>query len=318
MKPPNSAPTLIIGTRGSALALWQANWAADTLRRLHPSLTVELLVIKTQGDKITDVALSEIGGKGLFTKEIEAALLSGEVDLAVHSLKDLPTDIPDGLRIAAYTAREDPRDALVTRAGLSLDDLPEGAVVGTSSLRRQAQLRACRPDLQFVDLRGNVDTRIRKLREQGLAGIVLAMAGINRLGVQGVGVRPLDPAICLPAPGQGILGLEVREGDDRTAGLIAPLGDPAALVCAVAERTLLAALGGGCQVPIGAVAEVQDETLHLRAMVASVHGTRIVRVDARGPAADAADLGERAAQSLREAGADDILASCSVTPPAPS
>ena len=329
MKPSNSPDLITIGTRGSALALWQANWAADTLRSLHPGLAVELRIIKTQGDKITDVALAAIGGKGLFTKEIETALLSGDVDLAVHSLKDLPTDIPDGLCLGAHTAREDPRDALVTVEGLTLDEIPEGAVIGTSSLRRQAQLSAYRPDLRFVDLRGNVDTRVRKLREQNLDGIVLASAGINRLGVQGVGVQPLDPAICLPAPGQGILGLEVRADDDRTAALIAPLNDPAALACAVAERTVLASLGGGCQVPLGALAEavgrvatgvspVEVPSLRLRALVASLDGSRVIRTEVTGSAADAADLGLQASRKLREAGADAILASCNVTPPAPS
>jgi hydroxymethylbilane synthase len=310
-----SVAKVIIGTRGSSLALWQANWIADRLRAAHPGLDVRLAIIKTQGDRIVRTALPDIGGKGLFTKEIEDALRAGKVDFAVHSLKDLPTDVPEGLNIAAFATREDPRDALVTAQGLALADLAEGASVGTSSPRRQAQLRAARPDLRFVDLRGNVETRIRKMREQGLAATVLAMAGLNRLGIAGVGIQPLDPEVCLPAVGQGILAVETRDGDGRVSGLVAVLDDGDARACAIAERTVLSGLGGGCQVPMGALAEVgENGKLRLRAAVASRDGARIIRVEMHGNADAAQELGETAARALLDQGAGEALLSCGASP----
>lgn len=314
--------SLRLGTRGSALALVQSNWVARRLQALHPGLVVERVTIKTRGDRIREVALSRVGGKGLFVKEIETALLSGRVDVAVHSLKDLPTELPDGLCLAAVPAREDPRDALLLphRAAGTMDDPPAdgkvlsrlhpGAVVGTSSLRRQAQLLHLRPDLTVHDLRGNVDTRLRKLDAGGYDAIILSAAGLKRLEYEDRLTRLLNPPGWLPAAGQGALAVECRSGDARTRELVAVLDDPRTGVAVAAERSLLAALGGGCQVPLGALCEHRSGGLCLSAFVAAPSGTPFVHHTATAPGADesaAVTLGKRTAEALLAAGGETIL-----------
>ena len=266
---------LRIGSRGSQLALWQANHIAALLRANGHH--VELEIIRTTGDKITDVALAKVGTKGMFTKEIEEALAEGRVHLAVHSLKDLPTEVPPGFELAAITRREDPRDVLLSRAFDGLSHLPQGARVGTSSLRRQAQLRALRPDLEIHPLRGNVDTRLRKLESGDYDAIILAAAGLRRLGRTEL-VREVIPAETMcPAAGQGALGIEIREGEVSTRQHLLFLDDAATRTATTCERALLRHLGGGCQVPIGAFAEVRGEHLHLTAVVAHPDGSQLLR-----------------------------------------
>lgn len=290
---------LIIGSRGSQLALWQSRWVAQRL-----PLETEIVIIKTTGDKITDVPLAKVGGKGLFTKELEDALLDGRVDVAVHSLKDMPTELPPGLMLAAVPEREDARDALV---GKPLDELAPGAKVGTSSLRRAAQLKAHRPDLHIETIRGNLDTRLRKLDEGLYDAIILAAAGLRRLG-WGDRISQLLPVdIMCPAVGQGALAIETRNGTDRASLICASLTHRETLLAVQAERALLEHLGGGCQVPIGAHARVEGDTLHLRAIVAHPDGTQIVRRETEGPAARAALLGAQLARELLSAGADKLL-----------
>lgn len=297
---------LIIGTRGSALALWQAQHVAENLKALIPNLDVAIQEIKTLGDRVRDRALSEVGGKGLFVKEIETALAAGEIDLAVHSLKDMPTAQPPGLTLAAVLERADPRDALLVRGGGDLHGLPGGARVGTSSMRRRAQLLAARPDLQVVDLRGNVDTRLRKLREGQYDAVILAVAGLERLGHVGAISQLLPFEIMLPAVGQGALCIETRADDTATRALITPLDHAPTHRAAQAERAFLRRLEGGCQVPIGAYAQVNGGRIHLRGLVASLDGRRIVRDEIDGPAAEA--LGIELAERLLAAGGDQILA----------
>ena len=292
---------LIIASRGSQLALWQAHWVEQQLAALGYPSRIE--IIKTTGDKITDVPLAQVGAKGLFTKEIEEALLEGRADLAVHSLKDLPTELPAGLVLAAIPAREDPRDALV---GKRLADLPAGARLGTSSLRRAAQLRKVRPDLRIEPVRGNLDTRLRKLDEGQYDAIVLAAAGLKRLGWEARIAEILPPDIVCPAVGQGALAIETG----RT-GLLAcqSLDHPATRSAVTAERALLAALGGGCQVPIGAYATVAGGRLFLQAVVVSPDGVDLVRDQSEGPTADALRIGRELGEALLAAGADSILES---------
>jgi hydroxymethylbilane synthase len=292
---------LRIGSRGSKLALWQAEWVAARLGELGVSCRIE--IIRTTGDRITDAALAKIGGKGLFTREIEKALLEGRVDLAVHSMKDLPTAMPGGLVVAAVPPREDARDAVV---GCRLEELPAGARVGTSSLRRTAQLRLLRPDLVIEPVRGNVDTRLRKLEEGRYEAIVLAAAGLRRLGWETRIAEVLSPEVMLPAVGQGALAIETR-ADGEACELCRLLDDPASRQAVSAERALLAALGGGCQVPIAAHAVVTGETLRLRALVVSPDGALAVREEIDGPAADAVRLGEELGRRLLAAGAEAIL-----------
>lgn len=286
---------LVIASRGSQLALWQARWVQQRLSESR------IEIIRTTGDRITDVPLARIGGKGLFTKEIEDALLAGRAHLAVHSLKDLPTELPPGLVLAAIPEREDPRDAI---CGACLDDLPAGARVGTSSLRRAAQLRAMRPDLMIESLRGNLDTRLRKLAEGQYRAIVLAAAGLKRMGWQDRIAEILPPEVMCPAVGQGALAIETRQQD---AGLVAVLEHAPTRAAVTAERALLGALGGGCQVPIGAHARVNDGRVHMVAMVAAADGSRMVRGEREGNAADAALLGAELAADLRARGAREIL-----------
>ena len=277
---------LVAGTRGSRLALAQTAWVVERLRLAHPGLTVRTEVIRTKGDVFTDAPLPSIGGKGLFTGEIEAALLAGTIDLAVHSLKDLPTDLPDGLAIGAVPEREDARDVLISRSGAGLDALPPGARVGTGSLRRAAQLRARRPDLCIVDVRGNVDTRLRKLGQEDarLDALVLAAAGLNRLGLAGRVTEYLDLDVMLPAVGQGALAVEVRAADARVLAAVAVLEDHATRIAVEAERAFLRALGGGCQTPAAAFATLEGVTLRLRGMVANPDGSGLRRGEISGPA----------------------------------
>ena len=269
---------LKIGSRGSQLALWQANHIKDRLTGQYPGLAVELKIIKTLGDKVQDVALAKVGGKGLFTKEIEEAILAGKVDLAVHSLKDLPTELPSGLIAGIITRRTHGSDALISRDNVPLKLLPAGSRVGTSSLRRKVQLRDLRPDLHFLDLRGNVDTRLKKLDRGEYEAIVLAQAGLVRLGLESRITELFTPRQMVPAAGQGALALEYREGDSRTAELLRFLQDPDTALEVEAERDFLHELGGGCQVPIGVRAVLkEDGRLELEAMISDLHGTHLMR-----------------------------------------
>jgi hydroxymethylbilane synthase len=297
---------VVLGTRGSKLALAQTDLVRAALLERHPGLVVEIEQITTRGDVILDRPLSTIGDKGLFVTEIEDALRAGRIDLAVHSAKDLPSELPNDMALAAFPRRADPRDALVSRDGLQLAALPEGARVGTSSLRRACLLRHLRPDLRVADLRGNVDTRLRKLREGQYDAIVLAAAGLERLGLADEISEHLDPHMMLPAVGQGILGLEIRVGDEVTAALLAPLDDPAARVAALAERAFLARIGGGCQVPVGAYARVTDDALTLAGMIGARDG-RLVRGELSGPAGRPTELGARLAEELLDGGGRALL-----------
>jgi hydroxymethylbilane synthase len=294
---------LRIGSRGSQLALWQANHVSALLReRGHE---VELEIIKTTGDKITDVALAKVGTKGMFTKEIEEALAEGCIDLAVHSLKDLPTELSPGFEIAAVTTRENPRDVFCSPKYGSIEELPRAARVGTSSLRRQAQLQAVRRDLDIHPLRGNVDTRLRKLEDGEYDAIILAAAGLNRLGKTQL-VRQVIPAeVMCPAAGQGALGIEIRAGDSVTRQHLAFMDDAASRATTTCERALLNKLGGGCQVPIGAFAEVRNERLHLEAIVADPDGSKVLRESRDGT--DPVQLGESVGETLLRRGGDAIL-----------
>jgi hydroxymethylbilane synthase len=303
-------PKFRIGSRGSQLALWQANHISALLRaRGHE---VEIEIIHTTGDKITDVALAMVGakgglGKGIFTKEIEEALAAGRVDLAVHSLKDLPTELPAGFEIAAITEREDPRDAFCSQHYSKIEDLPQGARVGTSSLRRQAQLKAIRPDLDIHPLRGNVDTRLRKLEQGEYDAIILAAAGLKRLGKTELMKQIIPADVMCPAAGQGALGIEIRKGDLAMREQLAFLDDPAARAATTCERALLNRLGGGCQVPIGAFAEVRAAKLHLQALVADPDGSKLLREARDGNPADPEALGNAAGDTLLSRGGAEIL-----------
>jgi hydroxymethylbilane synthase len=305
---------LRIGTRGSALALWQANHVANLLTRLH-AIDTEIVHIRTSGDRLQSASIAQVnaaiaaesGSKGIFIKELEEALLAHAVDLAVHSMKDVPTEIPGGLQFSAITKREDPRDCLISSKGRTLNTLPPGARVGTSSLRRQAQLRHHRQDLQPVDLRGNVDTRLKKLDANEFDAIVLAMAGVNRLGIATRVTQVLKADVMLPAVGQGALGIETRAEDARTSEMVAALDDPETRACIAAERALLHELQGGCQVPLGAWARVAGGELLLDAAVFSVDGKEFVRGEERGSPADAAGAGKRLGKRLIESGADRLL-----------
>ncbi|HEY7391324.1 MAG TPA: hydroxymethylbilane synthase [Bryobacteraceae bacterium] len=292
---------LVIASRGSQLALWQARWVQARLAEVNLESRIE--IIKTTGDKITDVPLAKVGTKGLFTKEIEEALLDGRADLAVHSLKDLPTELPAGLVLAAVPQREDPRDAIL---GRRLRDLPVGAKVGTSSLRRESQLRHKRPDLKVESLRGNLDTRVRKLQEGRYDAIVLAAAGLNRLGWEQHIAEILPPDVMCPAVGQGALAIETCEfGPSRDA--CAQFDDPVTRAAVTAERAVLATLGGGCQVPIGANAVLCEGRLHLRAIVAAPDGSQLVGGASDAPSIEAESLGRDLANELLHKGAREIL-----------
>ncbi|WP_419572179.1 hydroxymethylbilane synthase [Rheinheimera sp.] len=299
--------TLRIATRKSALALWQANYVKTALEQAHPGLQVELVPMSTQGDKILDTPLAKIGGKGLFVKELETAMLEGRADIAVHSMKDVPVEFPEGLMLHTICQREDPRDAFVSNTFSSLTELPQGAVVGTSSLRRQCQLKALRPDLQIRDLRGNVNTRLAKLDAREFDAIILASAGLIRLGFAERIASYLEVETSLPANGQGAVGIECRTGDLWVQQLLAPLEHEDTRICVLAERAMNRRLQGGCQVPIGAFALVEQQQLWLRGLVGQLDGSQILRAEVRGAAADAEALGEQLAQQLLALGADQIL-----------
>ncbi len=304
---------IVIGTRGSKLALWQAEWIKSELEKAHSGLEVLLKIIKTTGDKILDVPLAQVGGKGLFVKEIEEAMLRDEVDIAVHSMKDVPTEFPDGLHLAVITKREDPRDAFISRkknSGWEIDGfekLPEGAVVGTSSLRRSSQLLNVRPDLKIEQLRGNVDTRLRKLDERQFDAIILATAGVKRLGWAERITEMLSPEISLPAIGQGAVGIECRIGDRFVHEMICVLDHPETDVCVRAERSFLRKLGGGCQVPIAAHATLRNGTIIMDGLVGDVEGTKIIKGHIEGQEKDHKKLGTSLAEDLLSRGAKEIL-----------
>ena len=304
MIPPNAH--VRIGTRGSALALWQARWVATALQQHHAGLHTEIVVIKTAGDRNRHDPLPQIGGKGLFVKDIEEALLRGEIEVAVHSMKDMPTDLPDGLHVSAVPPRAEVRDAFVGKDGRRLTQIDGPWRIGTSSLRRQAQLRAFSDALQVCDLRGNVDTRLRKLRRGDVEGVVLAAAGLTRLGLASEITELLPIDMMLPPAGQGALALETAAGhwvDD----LLAPLNDFATASAVAAERTVLQHLGGGCSVPIAVLGQCQDEHLHVQALVSSPDGSRALRREITGPLDQAVPLGEYLAAQLHADGAGDIL-----------
>jgi len=312
----------IIGSRGSKLALWQSEWVKARLEALAPEVSVRIEIFKTSGDIRLDVPLSTIGGQGAFTKELEVALLDGRVDIAVHSLKDLPTVTPEGLSITATPEREDPRDALVLPAGAdgrgaSLKGLAAGAVVGTSSLRRIAQLKHLRPDIRIKDLRGNVDTRLRKLDEGEYDALILASAGLRRLGFGERISAAIDAGEMLPAVSQGALGIETRADDARTNALVSQLDDPRTRAAVLAERALLRSLGGGCQVPIAAHATVEGDRINLDGLVATLDGAEVLRDRLEGETAEAARLGEALAARLLERGAAALLADTPAQVPEP-
>ncbi|GBE02694.1 porphobilinogen deaminase [bacterium BMS3Bbin06] len=304
---------IVIGTRGSKLALWQAEWIKSELGRIHPDLKVELRKIKTTGDRILDVPLAKVGGKGLFVKEIEDAMLRREIDIAVHSMKDVPTEFPDGLHLAVICKREDPRDAFISQEsgeGFRFNgfrELPEGAVVGTSSLRRACQLLNVRPGLKIEQLRGNVDTRLRKLDEGRFDAIILAAAGIKRLGMAERITEMIPPDVSLPAIGQGAVGIECRIEDEEVHSIISPLNHIETSICVRAERAFLRRLEGGCQVPIAAYAELSNGRIVMDGLVANINGERIIKGHAESAAADFSKLGTGLAEDLLSRGAREIL-----------
>jgi hydroxymethylbilane synthase len=303
----NGRDKLVIGTRGSKLALWQSEYIKGLVEEIT-GLPVELKIIKTTGDKILDVPLAKVGGKGLFTKELEVELMAGTVDLCVHSMKDVPTELPEGLGIAAMPARVDPRDALVSGAGYTLDTLPEGGKVGTSSLRRIAQVRALRPDVEIVDVRGNLDTRMRKAENGELDAVILASAGITRMGWADRISSYISTEQMVSAVGQGAIGIEIREDDEFMADVMDKIGDGPTMLCVTAERVVMRKLEGGCQVPIGAYARLEGDTLIMDGIVGSVSGDTIIRTHLEGPADQPIELGERMVAELLDLGAGPILA----------
>jgi len=296
-----------IGTRGSQLALWQANWVKSTLMEKFPELGVELVIIKTKGDKIQDVPLAKVGGKGLFVKEIEEALLDRRIDLAVHSMKDMPSEIPQGLYISAIPDRENPRDALISKNNLSLSQLPQNAKVGTSSLRRAAQLKRVRPDIKIVSLRGNLDTRLKKLETENLDAIILAAAGLKRMGFEDRVSEYLDENTMLPAVGQGALCIESRENDPEIDSFLAVLDHDKTRKVVLGERAFLNRLEGGCQVPIAAHGKLENDMFSLTGLVASVDGTTIIKHSLSGPDTQSERIGIELADRLLSEGAREIL-----------
>jgi len=300
-------PSLKIATRQSPLALWQAEYVANELRKFHPELSIELVKIITSGDKILDTPLAKIGGKGLFIKELEVAMLNGEADIAVHSMKDVPMHLPNGFSLEIICPREQPRDAFVSNNYKKLQDLPNNAIVGTSSLRRQSQLKALRPDLQIKDLRGNVGTRLGKLDAGEYDAIILAAAGLIRLQLPQRIAEIIDDDLLLPAVGQGAVGIETRTGDIATLELLKPLGCPLTTIQVTAERAMNRRLEGGCQVPIAGFAEIEGDEIKLRGRVGAVDGTSLIEAEAKGLLRDATKIGEQVAEKLLAAGAGDIL-----------
>lgn len=301
---------LVIASRESRLAMWQAEHVQAQLAALYPQCAVRILGMTTLGDQILDRTLSKVGGKGLFVKELEVAMEEGRARLAVHSLKDVPMILPDGFELACVLEREDPRDAFVSNAYRSLDDLPHGAVVGTSSLRRQALISAHYPELVIRPLRGNLDTRLAKLDRGEYAAIILAAAGLKRLGLAARVRAVIEPEQTLPAPGQGAMAVEVLSADKAMLALLAPLNHAPTALAVRAERTVSRVFGGSCQIPLAAFAQLRADGLNLRAMVATPDGKRIAAVELEGDATDPEGLGMRVAQALRDKGAEQILAAC--------
>jgi len=296
-----------IATRKSALALWQAEYVKAQLEHFHTDIQVELVPMTTKGDVILDTPLAKVGGKGLFVKELEVAMLENRADIAVHSMKDVPVEFPEGLGLEVICPREDPRDAFVSNTIASFNDLPQGAVVGTSSLRRQCQIKALRPDLDIRDLRGNVNTRLRKLDEGEYDAIILAAAGLIRLEMAERIREFIEPEVMLPANGQGAVGIECRTDDETIKALLAPLEDKETRVRVLAERAMNRALEGGCQVPIGSYAVVENDEIFLRGLVGATDGSEILHSNIRGSVSQAEELGYTLAQTLLEKGADKIL-----------
>lgn len=300
--------TIIIGTRGSPLALRQSKWVKETLAEAHPRLQFELEIIKTTGDRILDCPLSAVGGKGLFVKEIEEALLDRRIDMAVHSMKDMPGDLPEGLMIGAVPVREDPRDVFISREHRLLKDISDQERIGTSSLRRKAQLLHQRPDFQIVSIRGNLDTRIKKIESEGLAGVVLAAAGIHRMGLQMKVSQYLEFEISLPAVGQGALALEIREADLRLKNLLGVINHQATALCTQAERSFLNRLQGGCQVPIAGHAWIQGKRIIMKGLIADLDGQEWYTDQFEGPLSEPSALGVRLAERLLLTGGKEVLA----------
>ena len=301
------AQKIVIGSRGSQLALWQANWVKSALERLHSNADIDIRIIATSGDNIQDVPLSKIGGKGLFVKEIEEALLANEIDLAVHSMKDVPMELPTELGISVITKRENPLDALISKNGEKLADLPQGATIGTSSLRRSSQLLKYRGDFKIHPLRGNVDTRLRKVEEGKYDAILLASAGLNRLGWANRITEEISHDILLPAMGQGALGIEIRLDDMMIYDFISTLNHEETNYAVTAERSLVGRLDGGCQVPIGAYARVEKGLITLKGLVASLDGEIIYKLENVGPVDDAINIGQELGAQLLKMGANEIL-----------
>ena len=296
-----------IATRKSQLALWQAHYVSAQLKKFHPELTVELVTMTTQGDKILDTPLAKVGGKGLFVKELENGLLEGSADIAVHSMKDVPVELPDGLHLATICPREDPRDAFVSNTFKTIEELPQGATVGTSSMRRQCQLSALRPDLKIKDLRGNVNTRLAKLDNGDYDAIILASAGLIRLEMAERISEYIEPHISLPAIGQGAVGIESRLKDERIHALLQPLHDHKTAIRVAAERAMNHRLNGGCQVPIAGFAELSKDTLFMRGLVGEPDGSKIISADIAGKPEHAEELGTVLADDLLARGAGEIL-----------
>jgi hydroxymethylbilane synthase len=297
---------IVVGTRGSRLAMIQAGIVIDKLSRIHPSLEFEPLAIRTTGDRRRRVSLEELGGTGIFVKELEEALFGSDIDMAVHSLKDMPTDTPDGLRIAAVPQRADPHDVLISSRG-KLSELPDGAVIGTASPRRAVQLAAQRPDLEIRPLRGNVDTRLRKVSSGELDGVVMAAAAMMRMGMEDRITEYLSPDIFVPAVGQGALAVEVRAEDERVDGLVSPLDHQPSRAGVTAERAFLRALGGGCREPIAALGVVENDTLHLNGMVANHQTGQILRAEVKGECSNAEEVGEWLAKEMLALGAAELI-----------
>jgi len=300
---------ITIGSRGSKLALWQANWVKSELSRLNNGLNVDIHIIKTSGDKIQDVALAKIGGKGLFVKEIEEALLAKKIDIAVHSMKDVPMKIPRELHISVITERENPLDALISKNGQKLVDLPQNSIIGTSSLRRSSQLLKYRPDFEIKTLRGNIDTRLKKLDDGHYDAILLASAGLNRLGLSARITEKVSYEILLPAMGQGALGLESRIDDTKINEVLTDLDHKITHQTVEAERALVDFLDGGCQVPIGAYATVNGNLITIRGLVASLNGTNVYKLEKIGPVNEAVEIGRELGNDLLKMGADEVLKS---------
>ena len=296
-----------VGSRDSVLAMWQTQFVIEQLQQVTDAYEFEIVSLKTKGDKILDVSLAKIGDKGLFTKELEVGLLQGEIDFAVHSMKDMPTVLPEGLQISSLLKRHNPADVLISEKYQSFADLPQGAKVGTSSLRRKAQLLHARPDLDIHDLRGNLQTRMRKMQEENFDGIILAAAGVERLNWHDKITEELSYDICLPAVSQGVIGVETRVDDSEIIALVQLVHDVQTASCVTAERALLKSLEGGCQIPIGAYAQLKDDMVVLQGLVGSLDGKTIIRDEISGPAAQSEQLGQQLAQRLSEQGGQAIL-----------